>query len=107
MKKPDHKQRAAEILRLHRQGLTQPEIYRKTGYSRQRIWKTLLEREGEPEGLNCGRCWHVMKENGKRTKEEVREWLKGRNDKERTGIPGCGPVVLARLKAWAHEEGNE
>jgi hypothetical protein len=100
MKHSDYKQRSAEILRLHRQGLTPPQIHRATGICRNRIWYTIRDRSDEPEGLNCGRSWHVMRENGKRTKDEVREWLKGRN-KSRSGIPGCGEYVFARLKGWS------
>jgi hypothetical protein len=100
MRKPNHKERSAEVLRLHRQGLTPPQIHHTTGICRQRIWQIIRDRGDEPEGLNCGRCWHVMREHGKRTKEDVREWLKGRN-KSRSGIPGCWVYVFTRLKQWS------
>jgi hypothetical protein len=103
MRKPDHKAASAEVLRLHRLGLTPPEIHRQTGICCNRVWQTLRDRHDEPEGLDCGRTWHVMRENGKRTKEEVREWLQGRNSKHRSGIPGCGAYVFTRLKEWSAE----
>jgi hypothetical protein len=101
MKKPDHKEITLEIIKLSRKGLSANAIGRTLGMSRDTVASRLKAVRLAPDDMFCGRCWSVMREHGKQTKADVREWLQGRV-KWYSGIPGCGPAVFERLKEWAH-----
>jgi len=96
----------SQILHLHRQNILQAQIALILGLSECRVRHVLRLRWDEPAGLNCGRAWRIMQENGKSTKEEVREWLKGMTKWENP-VAGMGPATFMRLKRWSNEVDDE
>jgi hypothetical protein len=101
MKLENHKETTLEIIRLSRSGLSPRAISRTLGMNMDTVASRLKAVRLAPDDMFCGRCWSLMRENGKQTKADVREWLQGRV-KWYSGIPGCGPAVFERLKEWAH-----